>query len=132
MQALEAHASDINSQFSFSINVSYDVQRKKVDGAIPVRVVGPHEHHDMAMAIDENAIPAGYDWTYDELVAHLRKRYSDFRTTAKFHAINKKLQQDKANCLTRYLNPKKKVASTTTRFYNPNIVKHFDKHYTVK
>ena len=37
MQALEAHASDTKSQFSFSISISYDVQRKKVDGAIPVR-----------------------------------------------------------------------------------------------
>lgn len=132
MQALEKDASGTNSKFSFSIVVSYDVQKKKVDGAVPAHLVGPHEHAEVVMMIDENAIPAGYDWTYQELISHLRKRYSDFGATAKFHKLNKKLREDKANCIIRYLNPKKKAASTTTRFYNPNIIKHFDKHYSVK
>jgi EC042_2821-lke REase len=132
MQSLEADAGGTKSQFSFSINVFYDVQKKKIDGAVPVRVVGPGEDAEMVMMLDENAMPAGYDWSYEDLIKHLRKRYSDFGTTKQFHEINRELQKEKANCITRYLNPKKKVASTTTRFYNPNIVKHFDKHYTLK
>lgn len=132
MQALESESSGTGSKFSFSIVVSYDVQKKRSEGAMTARLVGPHEEAEVIMMVDENAIPAGYDWTYKDLTNHLRNRYSDFGTTHKFHALNRELQADKSNCIIRYLNPKKKTSSTTTRFYNPNIVKHFDKHFTLK
>ena len=82
------------------------------------------------MSVDSDRVPPGFDWDYSTLCQKLGERYSDFLQNQKYHGIRKPLEKDSKLCFERYLDPKKK-SSSPKRFYNPNIMKSFDNHYTV-
>jgi hypothetical protein len=69
--------------------------------------------------------------TYADLGKKLAARYSDFKQNGKYHKTRRPLEKNKALCWVRVHNPQSKK-SATTRFYNPNIIQHFDKYYTLK
>ena len=81
-----------------------------------------------AVALREEDILKTYPWTYRVLTENLKKRYSDFLENNSYHAIRRPLEKDKKLVLTRCLNPDNPKTSKQ-RFYSPNIVKDFDKHY---
>jgi hypothetical protein len=71
-----------------------------------------------------------YSWSYkDNLIPKLRETYSDFSQNALFYRIKKELEKDINYSAERQLNWNKKNGSKQ-RFYSPNIMKEFDKHYT--
>lgn len=81
-----------------------------------------------AVSIREEDILKTYLWTYRVLTDNLKKRYSDFLENNSYHAIRRPLEKDKKLVLTRSLNPNNPTSSKQ-RFYSPNIVNEFDKHY---
>lgn len=126
---VEANGAVPNSEYSFSVRVEFDLVKKKAPGAMTVTIVG--EGGDLKINLDEDRIPEAFPWNYGTLSKRLTNRYSNFKQNDKYHTIRKALETNKALCYVRQLDPKNK-RSAKTRFYNPNIVPHFDKHYELK
>lgn len=114
------------SPFSYIINVQFNIVKKAMDDAVKVNIV--KEKADLALSVDQDSVPNGFSWEYDNLTATLKHRYSDFSANAKYHAIRKPLEDNPKFCFKRYLNPQKK-SGLLKKWYNPNILTEFDKHY---
>jgi len=84
-----------------------------------------------AARLEEKELVELYPFDYHELTNMLRKRYSDFGENNKFYEIKKLLEYDNKYCYIRFLNPRNKKGSMK-RLYSMNIVKEFDKHYTLR
>lgn len=117
-----------SKDYAFSVSVTFDVKKKSVDGAVPVVLVKPGDA-DITIAVDEDRIPPGFDWDYRELTRRMGQRYSDFVQNSKFYDLKRALEADAKHCFTRRLNPKKK-GGISQKYYNPNLMTEFDKHYT--
>jgi hypothetical protein len=119
------------SEYSYSVVVNFDIIRKAVDGSVTVKLAGPGEKAEIVVSIDDDKLPPGFAWSFDQLVKAMRKRYSNFVQNDDFYKAKKKMEADKKLCYVRQLVPGKKKG-ITTRFYNPNILSAFDKIYAVK
>ena len=71
-----------------------------------------------------------WNWT-DHLMPQLRKRYTNLKFDQKFNKLKAKLIQDEKLSMERPLDWNK-LSGTKKRFYSPNILKDFDKHYDKK
>jgi predicted adenine nucleotide alpha hydrolase (AANH) superfamily ATPase len=69
--------------------------------------------------------------TYKQLTDSMKRRYSDFLINEQYHKIMKALQNNRKYCIERLLNPSSST-SLRQRFYNPNIIQEFDKHYKIR
>ncbi|MEW8288517.1 MAG: DUF3644 domain-containing protein [Candidatus Thiodiazotropha endolucinida] len=110
---------------ALTVNVRFT--KSKTDDAELVRIT--NEPNVTPIKLTEEDIREKYPWDYQILTTRLGKRYSDFKANKKYHDLRKPLESDSKFCNKRYLDP----AQTTgigKCFYNPNIVKEFDKHYT--
>lgn len=81
-----------------------------------------------AVALREEDVLKAYPWTYRVLTDNLKKRYSNFSENGSYHDIRRPLERDRRLVLTRSLNPNSQTSSKQ-RFYSPNIVNEFDRHY---
>jgi len=79
---------------------------------------------------EEDALK-NFPYDYNKLTDALRKRYSDFKTTKKYHEIRKPLLKVKKYCKTRLLDPFNSK-SPKKDWYSSEVFKEFDKHYTKK
>ena len=119
------------SEYSYSVVVNFDIIKKAMDGSVAVKLAGPGEKAEIVVSIDDDKLPPGFAWSFDQLVKVMRKRYSDFVQNDAFYKAKKKLEANKSLCHVRQLVPGKKKG-IATRFYNPNIISELDKIYTVK
>ena len=81
--------------------------------------------------INTGAIRDQYPLDYAALTTRLENRYIDFKANQKYHDIRKKLETSPQFKRTRLLD----LANPTglrKDYYSPNIVKEFDKHYTLR
>ena len=81
--------------------------------------------------VEEEDVLKRYPLDYEKLTLNLRKKYSDFKADNKYHKIRKELAKNKKLCRTRHLDPNN-PKSPKKDFYNTEIIKEFDKHYTKK
>ncbi len=81
--------------------------------------------------VDEKDIKKFYPYDYRQLTAKLKSRYADFKENQKYHNLRKKLKDKKEFCFSRKLDPDNPKSSKKD-FYSENIIKEFDKHYTLK
>ena len=82
-----------------------------------------------ALTVREEDILKNYSMTYDNLVSTMRRRYENFISNKEFHKLRKVLEKEKKYVFVRFLNPGNPTTSKQ-RFYNPNILQEFDKHYS--
>lgn len=80
------------------------------------------------LTVKEEDILKNYPMTYGDLVQALRRRYENFLGNKAFHKIRKKLETETKFAIVRSLHPTNPRTSKQ-RFYNPNILQEFDKHY---
>ena len=73
-----------------------------------------------------------FPWDYRRLVLECRERYDDFKQNSKFHAIKRSLceAQESNLCKLRHLDPSNEK-SLSKQFFKPEILKEFDKHYSI-
>ena len=69
-----------------------------------------------------------YPLSFNNLKAKLTNRYTNFSFNKDFYALKKVLEQDEKLCRTRLLDPSNEKGQKK-KFYSPNILKEFDKHY---
>lgn len=81
-----------------------------------------------AMTVREEDILKNYPMTYRDLADTMKRRYENFLENKAFHKIRKALEKDSKYVILRLLHPVN-PRSSRQRFYNPNILQEFDKHY---
>ncbi|MBI4378619.1 MAG: DUF3644 domain-containing protein [Nitrospinae bacterium] len=79
--------------------------------------------------LQEEDILKRYPIGYYDLTQKLKGRYSDFKVNGKYHKIRRSLEQNQKFCRVRVLDPKN-PKSPKKSFFNTEIFKEFDKHYT--
>jgi hypothetical protein len=81
-----------------------------------------------AITVREEDIFKNYPMTYRDLANTMKRRYDDFLENKDFHRIRQALEKDNKYVIVRLLHPAN-PSSSRQRFYNPNILQEFDKHY---
>ena len=120
---------DGTSPYSVTVNIDIKFTRSKTKGALGVKVTNNPSAPEVRLK-EENILER-YPWSYDHLTTECRKRYTDFKSTKKYHGLRKRLLQDKRFSHTRLLDPSNPKGSMKI-FYNADIFQEFDKHYTKK
>lgn len=93
-----------------------------------VEVVVTNDPNATPVTLTEEDLRDRYPWDFKTLTAQLKKRYVNFKQNAEYHAIRRPLEEDERYCRARYLDPRT-TSGVPKRFYNPNIVREFDRHY---
>lgn len=122
-------SSDNVGDYNLTLRIDVKFQKVKSTSGLPVQVT--NDPSATAVYLSEEDFSDKYPWDYDILSTRLTKRYSDFKMNAKYHKIRKELEEDKRFAYDRLLNPKNPNGGKKT-FYNPNIQREFDKHYSKK
>jgi len=130
--------SDAQTAFPFDpskpFNVGVKIEMRFVRTASPeaIRVqIGPSQPGAIPLLVTEEDALARHPWRYDVLLSALKKRYSDFKQNDKFINLKKSFERNQEYCKERFLDPKN-PRSSRQRFYNPNILSEFDRHYTLR
>lgn len=84
-----------------------------------------------AMAVREEDFMKNYSFTYRKLTDAIKRRYSDFVENMDYHKIRKELEKDRRYSIQRILDPSN-PKSSRQRFFSPNIIQEFDKHYKIR
>lgn len=113
--------------YNLTLRIDVKFQKVKSTSGVPVQI--SNDPNATVVMLSEEDITEKYPWDYDVLSTRLSRRYSDFKMNHKYHKIRKKLEDDKKFAHQRLLNPKNPNGGKKI-FYNPNIQKEFDKHYT--
>ena len=130
MQKVETSLAHKESDYAFTVRVDFDLIKKKTDGAVKTAVVGGADA-DLTVNVEEDKVPPGFIWTYQEVVERLKNRYVDFKINNAFHALMKPLKANKKLCYERYLDPTNKKSSKKA-YFNSNVLREFDEHYSQK
>lgn len=113
--------------FHVALDVSISLTRSSSDAASVVALTDDPDAPKVQLT--EEDIRKKYPWDYKELMNRLRKRYSDFKQNARCHQTRGPLMKDARFVASRLLDPGN-PKGVHKEFYNPNILKEFDKHYT--
>lgn len=114
-------------EFNVALTVNVRFTKSKEEDAELVRL--SNDPGATPIKLTEEDIREKYPWDYEILTTRLRKRYKDFKLNKKYHELRKPLEAKSKYCNKRFLDPAQKNGIGKC-FYNPNIVKEFDAHYT--
>jgi hypothetical protein len=126
IKTLEDSEPDGVSDFSLMLDLDIRIRRTKDATAPSVRISDSPDA--TPITIQEEDIREQFPWDYNILTSRLLSRYTDFVRNQEYHRIRKQLEKNPKLCRTRYLDPANQNGSQK-RFYNPNIIAEFDKHY---
>ncbi|TRZ91893.1 MAG: DUF3644 domain-containing protein [Rhodocyclaceae bacterium] len=127
--SLEPSDDDADSPYSVTVNIDIKFTRSKTKDALGVRVTNNPDAPEVRLSDEQ--IREQYPWDYDRLTAECRKRYKDFKAVQEYHEVRKRLLKDKRFGVVRFLDPGN-AKSAKKPFFNPNVLRELDKHYTVK
>lgn len=120
--------SDKIGDYNLTLRIDVKFQKVKSTSSIPVQITNDLNNPNVVLI--EADFTDKYPWDFDVLCTRLSKRYSDFKKNSKFYNIKKELEKENKFAYERLLNPKNPKGGKKT-FYNSNIQKEFDKHYTI-
>ena len=123
--------SDVRAKHNISLILETKFVKSKSINAIPVRFT--KNDGTITISIDsEEKFADKYKWSFkDHLIPFLRERYCNIKFDQDFRKVISALEDDQNYCGIRYLDFNKKKGGKK-KFYDPNIVVEFDKHYTKK
>jgi hypothetical protein len=128
-QLASAGAQGPGSPFNVTLEVNLSFKRSTAASALAVAITNDPAAPQLALTEDD--FKKIYKWTYQQLVEHLNKRYTDFKLNTKFSGIKKPLMADAKYVRPRFLDPDN-PRSGKKDFYSPTVLAEFDKHYTRK
>ena len=117
---------DVSNDFNLSLDIDIKVRRVSEKEEMAVRQ--SNDPDAIKIYLSEEDIREKYPWDYKILTTRLRKRYPNFVENQTYHKIRKFLEKVEKYCKPRYLDPGN-PKSSKKNFYNPNILKEFDKQY---
>jgi len=118
-----------NDDFCFSLDVELRMRRNSESNGAEVKISNSPDA--VAVRLEEEDIREKYPWDYQILTTRLRKRYVNFKENQEYHNKCRGLKEDERFCKSRYLDPGN-PKSSSKNFYNPNIIREFDKFYSRK
>jgi hypothetical protein len=118
---------EVLSDYNLSLRIDVNFKKVKSGAGIPVQITNDAKAPVVRFAEEE--IMDKYPWDYNVLSTRLKKRYSDFKSNGKYHQIRKALEGNEKYCHQRLYNPSN-PNSGSKAFFNPDILKEFDRHYT--
>lgn len=127
----DSAGSQEQSTSPYAILLNFDIRftKSKSKDVPAVRITTDPEAPKVQLT--EEQVLEQYPWTYRKLVSKCRERYSDFKEDRDFHAAKRELEIGERYVYARKYNPLD-PNSSTRKFYNPNILREFDKIYTRK
>lgn len=133
LKYLEALISETDNKQSegYSVALEVDISMKRTSSDAALEVAVTDHPNAVQIQLTEEDIRKKYPWDYADLTGHLRRRYVDFKMNAKYPSIRKPLREDIRYVKIRLLDPGNPKSSKKD-FYNSNIVRVFDRHYTRK
>lgn len=114
-----------------SFNVTMQVELTFVRTAHPEAIPVRQTPDGIPVTLSEADVRSRWPWDFGTLTAKLRDRYADFCQNRHYTELRRTLEGDLRYCHTRHLDPGNPRAGSK-RFYSPNIVAEFDKHYTLR
>lgn len=124
-----AHPSNENTNFNISLKVETQFVKASTPDAMPFQY--SKSSGALQVSVTEEDALKKYSMDYKSLYNVPRERYSDFKVNQRYHKLRKTLEVDERWGRIRLLNPQD-PKGTKKVFYCPEIVKEFDKHYTMK
>ncbi len=116
----------------YNLTLAIDIKFRKIaDRSSLSNVTITNSPEAIPITLEEEDVRDKYPWDYNILTKRLRNRYEDFRVTNKYHQIRKTFEDNLNFCNTRLLDPGN-PKSQKKNFFNPNILKEFDKCYVRK
>jgi hypothetical protein len=87
----EEELNTVASEYWYSVVVAVNVVKKAMDDEVPIKLAGPGETPLFTVSIEDDKLPPGMIWTYNDLTKACRKRYSNFLQNGVFHKIRGRL-----------------------------------------
>jgi len=128
VETLESGGND-TSPYHVTCKIEVKLARSKSKEAPNVRIT--NDPNAPGLRVTEECIREKYPWDYSKLTAKCRKRFSDFKVVKKYHGLRKHLLNDSRFGMVRLLDPNN-PKGPKKQFFNPNIMREFDKHYAKK
>ena len=126
----EAKVSAAPSEYFYSVVVNFDIIKKAADGAVPIKLAAPGEAAQITVSIDDDKLPPGMTWGLRASLQHLKRGIlTSFKTIA-FTNSRPPWRRTSCSAISGPVPNNKK--SPKVKFYNPNIIFEFDKHYMAK
>lgn len=127
------HPYDEDSNYSIALQVRTEfVKSTSENSVLEVRFTTREDAPEVRVS-EESEILRRHPIAYNELLDKLRKRYVDFKQNDTFLILKRDLENQEKHkeryCKIRWLNVLEKKG-TKQKFYSPEIIKEFDKHYT--
>jgi len=119
------------NESDFNVALTLDIKLSKTKSGVAENVRVTNDSEAPAVRLSEEDIREKYPWDYRILTTRLRKRYQDFSENRRYHEIRRNLEAEERFCRIRYLDPLRQ-SGTPKRFYNPNIIREFDRYYRRK
>jgi hypothetical protein len=120
-----------NGSPDYHVSLDVNISFKRTSAAAATAVIITNDPNSVPVVVSEEDVRKQYPWDYATLTGKLKNRYMDFKENPKYHTLRKKLSINPQYMRTRYLDPGN-LKSSTKDFYNPNILREFDKTYTLK
>lgn len=129
LECFEVQEENHTSNYSISVNIELKFVRSKAKGALSAKIT--NDPSAPAVRLTAEQIRDKYPWDYKMLYSKCQERYSDFKINDKFHNIRRALESNTLYVHIQYLDDSK-PKSGKKPYFNRNILKEFDKHYTKK
>ena len=123
--------SEYDSESPYAVIVNVDVKFTKSNDADSLDVRITTDPSALSVRLTEEQIREKYPWDFNELTQRCRNRYQDFKVNKEYHTIRKAYEGDQKFASTRFLDPGN-ARSSKKVFFNPNILRELDKHYSQK
>lgn len=128
LRQLEAKVSDTEIGPGRYVACRIETKLCRAKDATSVEVRYTDDPKAPAVIVKEEEILKIFPWNYRTLTERLKSRYSNFVENRDYHKIRKQIEGNNKLSVVRFLSPGN-PKSPKTRFYSPNIVQEFDKHY---
>ena len=136
LKYIEKKETDFPSELKQKHNISLVLETKFVRSksieSMAVRYDNGDPNAITVKVSAEEQFAAKYKWSHkDDLVPKLKATYQDIKFGKEFREIMREIEKDDKLCGKRYMDFRMKTG-TPRKFYSPNIMKEFDKHYKRK
>lgn len=126
-----ASSTDVKDDDPYQVALTLNLKMKRTSSGDGVKVAITDDPDAPKVFLKEEDFRNRYPWDYAHLTDKLRKRYTDFKATQKYHDVRKLLMKGARYSMSRFLDPGN-PKSAKKDFFSPQILDEFDKHYTLK
>lgn len=129
----DMHGSEAEPTDRYSVLVNIDIRfaRSQSGERAFTTVSTRNDPGAVPIHLSDEQMRERFPWDYAELTEHLSSRYEDFKVNQKYHRLRLTLANDSRFAYIRRLDPDN-PRSQKKVYFNTNIVRQFDPHYTLR